>query len=696
MNTVDIGISDNHEDQLMILNVLSNTLYTDKVSAVLREYGCNAYDANVEADRGMTPIQVRLPNKLDPTVAIRDFGFGMTEEQILLTFCKLGRSTKRSSNAYTGMLGIGSKAGFAYGDSFNVTSFAQGVKTIYACVRLQGKPTLSKMYSEPTSEPDGVEIKVPVRQPDIAEFQNKAQRVFQYFKVFPHITGAKCDLHREKFEFAGKGWRYTGNSKSIAIMGNVGYDLSSSAMGATSNLTKLIDAGVELDFHIGDLEIAANREGLQYHDHTKAQILAKLRQVAKEISDIWSQKLVAAKSEWEAKQLYSDLIGEVNWGPKVFLRDAVRSQMTWKGKPITNGRVQLVDHLTYPSGTNPLMGGVAIVEYYHHRSYKKLRKTDTPESVLASKKNTLCVCDLPKIAPARVNGWFHRYSDAEKLIVFTFCNAATQDKYWKKHLDGAPFVLMSSIPPYVAPPNANGTTSGPSPHRSKHSRKVFVLDEVGVHATYSAPRSAWWEIAEVDIEADGGVYVVLDNFWVHGKTFVANESPHDFRERVKGLRDAGLIKGKVYGFKTGRVPKLGPNWIPLETDLAARLQKLVTPTFLQELADYNAVCAYTKFIPAKWASKFQKGTAVRDLLDEVARMSQPTSHAKVIALLQSGVVKPWLKSPQVLPKPTVDLKQKEKAMCDRYPLLTLLDKFSTPTYGDARMDHIAKYVHLMK
>jgi HSP90 family molecular chaperone len=147
MPSIDIELSTNSEDQLMIMNILSATLYTDKVSAVLREYGCNAADANVEAGRGDVPIEVTLPTRLSPNVVIRDFGDGMTLDQVRGTFSKPGSSTKRHSNEITGMMGIGSKVGFAYGDSFLVTSYTRGTKAVYNCYRENGALKIAIMHS---------------------------------------------------------------------------------------------------------------------------------------------------------------------------------------------------------------------------------------------------------------------------------------------------------------------------------------------------------------------------------------------------------------------------------------------------------------------------------------------------------------------------------------------------------------------
>src|SRR5882757_2476716 len=104
----------------------------------------------------------------------------MTKEQILTVFCKLGRSTKRASNEFTGMLGIGSKAGFAYGDQFNVTSWTGEKRTVYSCFRDKGQPRLACLDTAYTpGVPDGIEVKIPIHQCDIDQFAITAERVYR-------------------------------------------------------------------------------------------------------------------------------------------------------------------------------------------------------------------------------------------------------------------------------------------------------------------------------------------------------------------------------------------------------------------------------------------------------------------------------------------------------------------------------------
>jgi HSP90 family molecular chaperone len=62
-------------------SLLSDKLYKDQLTAILRELGTNAYDAHVEAKKADIPFIVTLPNSLEPTLTIEDTGIGMSSQR---------------------------------------------------------------------------------------------------------------------------------------------------------------------------------------------------------------------------------------------------------------------------------------------------------------------------------------------------------------------------------------------------------------------------------------------------------------------------------------------------------------------------------------------------------------------------------------------------------------------------------------
>ncbi len=63
-------------------DILSSKIYTDVPLAIVRELSTNAFDAHVENNCADKPFDVKLPNALDPEFAIRDFGPGLSDENI--------------------------------------------------------------------------------------------------------------------------------------------------------------------------------------------------------------------------------------------------------------------------------------------------------------------------------------------------------------------------------------------------------------------------------------------------------------------------------------------------------------------------------------------------------------------------------------------------------------------------------------
>ena len=122
---IDMGISNSAE----FFQILSSTLYSDQLLAVVRETTCNAWDAHVEAGRTGTPIQITVDST---KVVIRDFGLGIPHDNMGPIYGIYGASTKKNDGTQTGGFGLGCKAPFAYTDHFQVTSNHAGTKTIYS------------------------------------------------------------------------------------------------------------------------------------------------------------------------------------------------------------------------------------------------------------------------------------------------------------------------------------------------------------------------------------------------------------------------------------------------------------------------------------------------------------------------------------------------------------------------------------
>ena len=279
-SAADFGINDN--DLSHIMGILRSQIYSDKLLAVIREYSTNAVDANIEANNN-EPIYVQLPTIAKPTLSFRDYGNGLTDQEVTQLYIKYGASTKRNSNDYTGCLGIGCKAAFAYGDSFQITSYTTDrITTWFARIDESKRGTISLLDEKPnTGNPTGVNISITIRSTDIETCQNKAKQFFKYWRAeqiicsetIDHVDSAhKTDdwmiaKHSEKQSHS----YYARRSNATVVMGNIAYPVPASEFQANDAL------GAELLHHehiifyakLGSLDIAANREALELTDRTR-------------------------------------------------------------------------------------------------------------------------------------------------------------------------------------------------------------------------------------------------------------------------------------------------------------------------------------------------------------------------------------------------------------------------------------------
>lgn len=294
--------------------MLSSGLYTNKVQAVVRELACNAADAHVAAGRNDVPFEVKIPNKLDSQFYIKDFGTGLTEEQVMRLYTTYFESTKSASNAFTGGFGLGSKSPFAYTDSFTVESRQHGVKTIFtAFVGEDNVPQIAKLDSFETAEPDGLTVGFPVKPDDVGAFTEEVNNVLHWFSAPANVIGA-VNSHVVRFDdpsvrtFAyrsdfygieGEHWtplkhssqRMQGgkpvlrrnNAKGLenlatVIMGNVHYPLTMQSDWRGDVVVEWWNTVKPFLFvPIGLFSVAVSREALAYDKSTQRSVLKFLK-----------------------------------------------------------------------------------------------------------------------------------------------------------------------------------------------------------------------------------------------------------------------------------------------------------------------------------------------------------------------------------------------------------------------------------
>ena len=175
--------------------VLSNTLYSNKPLAVIREVLCNAWDAHIVAGKTDTPVVITID---EDKLSIRDHGHGIPHDMIHQIYCVYGNSTKENDGNQTGGFGLGSKSPFAYSDHFTVNNHHAMLKTVHAISRgsalTQGKPDRRVMVSVPTME-TGVEVVIPVKnKQDMHQFIEITKDVAAFGEMNVLINGKQVEV----------------------------------------------------------------------------------------------------------------------------------------------------------------------------------------------------------------------------------------------------------------------------------------------------------------------------------------------------------------------------------------------------------------------------------------------------------------------------------------------------------------------
>ena len=318
-------------------SILSDGLYSNKIRAIVRELSTNALDSHVEAGKADVPFDVHLPTELAPYFSIRDYGVGLSQEEVEDIYTSYFTSTKTDSDDFVGALGLGSKSPFSYTDNFSVTAIKDGIKNSYTSfITDDGIPAVALMDSSPTDETSGVEVKFSVNSDDHWTFAGEAKTVYTMFEVEPNFIGREVTVNKHKYTreniIPGVNLReyQRWDNDNVVVMGSIEYPLEPAKETIPEELHYLFKQGLEIRLPIGLVEMSASREGLSYTPHTIKNVIKVLQdidagldkdfeEITKEYDNAWD----LTQKVWELRfsKLYSGAIARAIKADRIkFLR----------------------------------------------------------------------------------------------------------------------------------------------------------------------------------------------------------------------------------------------------------------------------------------------------------------------------------------------------------------------------------------
>ena len=595
MGGVSFGISKAQEAHVMA--ILRDTLYSDKILAVVREYSANAWDANRAAGRRDTPIEVHLPTADDLYFRVKDSGPGLSHSDVFEIYTQYGESTKRDSDDGVGMLGIGSKSAFAYADSFTVISRHGGKRSTYVAALDPTDRGVMNLLAEEDWDPadTGVEVVIAVEPGDVYAFEQRAHRLFRHFEPRPNINCRLAPPPDERVALASGEIHCTldgtelvdayGGGNWVAVMGCIPYNIRLSELNLPPEHQVLHKLSGVIRFDMGAVHFTGSREELRYTKRTKDALSAKFTSLVDEFVSKALEILDSdAETDWQKRlrtrvllQLglelpgpYEDLGGA--W-VKLFDQTDVDTEGNAGGpfRLVRNGswtnQVTIDRNLRFlidDAGGGRKIEGYRLAEYDYVVRHNNVKGKEVPtaaqvaelETVLA---DTLAAC---KLKSARV----------EKLSTLYY------HEPWQK-------------------PSKDPVA------RAKHRATMFKL--VPSIGGYCKPYSDHWEVVTRVPEATD-VYVILDHF--ESGSFYS-----DYREDqhiAKILKITDQLPTAVYGYKTTEkkpVDRAKLTGVEYDTWRATWKKTLFTP----ELAEIAQSLYW------QWAGGVTSGT--RERLNEVVK-----------------------------------------------------------------------------
>jgi hypothetical protein len=341
-NTLDEGSFTVNASATMFYVTMSG-IAKDKVGYPVREVCTNAWDAS-KGD-----FDVYLPTRFDPTFKVRDFGAGLTHDQVKNIYTRMFCSTKDADNDAAGGLGLGCKSPFAYlmksdqsggagAGSFNVTSYQNGAARFYVMsIANDGRPKWQLLAETPTTERDGLEVSFAVRREDTYRFQDAAQKILWSFNPQPRLHGASFTWDTPRVIRSGTGWTsYDPHTIPLPCgacvrMGPVAYEIDTNmlALAPQNGGWPWRNENILFEAPIGSLSVQSSREQLAYDDRTTTTLKKLIKQFEDEyIASIQAQINAAATYIDAAKAWFDDKIVPYR------IRQYLANRVKYKGKTL--------------------------------------------------------------------------------------------------------------------------------------------------------------------------------------------------------------------------------------------------------------------------------------------------------------------------------------------------------------------------
>lgn len=565
--------------------------YSDPAKAIIQEIGANAADSHVRAGKEDIPFSVKLPNSLDPHLRIRDYGIGMSKDVIYDVYINYMQSDKTKTNKETGCFGIGSKTPLAYADQFNITTYNDGVMTMYSLVKNEeGVPELNEFGDYDTDEENGVEISFSVKEDDFDRFGRKAYEVYSFFNTRPTVAGNGNYNYKEEKKpvLEADSWKlYGGYDEAYAVMGNIAYPIDSSQFDYGSTYREFLYNSCRIEIPLGDLNITPSRESLEYTEHTINGLKKAIDKVLDEANDQLELEMSECKSWWQAKILSKKIKGKLHGMPDMPALETFKGEslddvlkLPYKRVYKYSGKVKATNYEAYESG----------------------------HIVHPDKDVKIVVQDLSTLFDKKCR-FFCGENDFTVYLVHetSIGNIKELNKNMRVCQEDNVVMLASELP---EPPKTTSPNKGYSYGTRKKTTTIREFHPAGNSGGYGQRYQArWWSMSEVDIknDPDKKLYVRWNNY----ETTSTDYKSIDPKRLSDAFSALGITVPTIYGLKDNQINTAAKqeNWMDLKEWALMALK-----TFLDQNKGWEKSLQYKKISEdCRWLSDLSELISKFDL-----------------------------------------------------------------------------------
>jgi hypothetical protein len=670
--------------EMRYISSLLRNNYSDTILATVRETWANAVDANAAA-KSSTPIKISFPTVLASTYSVRDFGTGLSEQELFGLYTKYGRSSKRGDNSAIGGFGIGRFSPLSYTDSFTVVSCKDGEKIIISVyVDESGDTRFTKLAEESTTEPNGVEISVAVKADDINKFAEAAYKVLKFASAPFVVSG--IDKEQLRYEWLMKnhtwgvletqnksGYYHRRQDGPLVVMGGISYPLNLDILSDKLNTFPIYhslrnsyaSASFVFFFPVGSLSLHHSRESLEYNEHTKKNIVLFVSNFEAEIKAVFQKSLDDIND-------VEKFMSKVNSISDNYVLQSIARDMPMTFNAANGDKIEV-----RPNFSNDVE---TIYWVNRNNNFRPAHKADkkgiNPASFYSNSNHCILIADNERHLFAKAR-WIQKNSEnADKKGFCVFVLTPEQAKAFLTTYTTCKRVFLSSTTQKLKLDDAKSSEARIVYNKGAYGYRPFI-------GSANLPQEGKFYYVKLEYKDKRPVCEI-------SKQMFGQNNSYDFFTR---LNQSKIIdQDIVYGvFDDSDISSEAVNVATLVEDYIKKQLKLHSESISKNTEINYRSSKFRNSYVKEIASSLQKNHALRVFFGEASQSDLDfyENNRNMMELFQ--ITKTFIK--ETIDRSEIDAEH--DALMNKYPLLSLVANNYSYNFGEATIKNFANYISLI-